>query len=142
MGGVKGKVAKIPLGDSPEDQKARLALFRGFDVNANGYLSLAEIDKGIRDVLDLPELFESKPVIMRAYKAACTKVKQPKPNTEDLVTKGVFKFLLIYLRFFYELWEDFERLDVDGERRLSEKEFTAGVPLLVKDWQIQITNPH
>ena len=75
MGGVKGKVAKIPLGDSPEDQKTRLALFREFDVNANGYLSLAEIDKGIRDVLDLPELFECKPVIMRAYKAACAKVK-------------------------------------------------------------------
>jgi len=28
MGGVKGKVAKIPLGDSQDDQKVRLALFR------------------------------------------------------------------------------------------------------------------
>jgi len=81
MGGVKGKVAKIPLGDSPDDKAKRLEIFKGFDVNANGYLSLAEIDKGIRDVLDLPELFEAKPVIMRAYKAACAKVKAPKPHT-------------------------------------------------------------
>jgi hypothetical protein len=75
MGGVKGKVAKVPLGDSEADKKARLNLFKGFDVNCNGYLSLAEIDKGIRDVLDIPELFDAKPVIMRAYKAACAKVK-------------------------------------------------------------------
>lgn len=81
MGGVKGKVAKIPLGDSPEDKKERLGLFREFDMNANGYLSLAEIDKGIRDVLNLPQLFEAKPVIIRAYKAACAKVKAPKPGT-------------------------------------------------------------
>lgn len=36
-------------------------------MNGNGYLSLAEIDKGIRDVLELPELFQLKPVIIRAY---------------------------------------------------------------------------
>lgn len=81
MGGVKGKVAKIPLGDGAEDKAVRLQLFKGFDMNCNGYLSLAEIDKGIRDVLDIPELFDAKPVIMRAYKAACLKVKQPKPHT-------------------------------------------------------------
>lgn len=81
MGGVKGKVAKIPLGDTPEDNKARLELFKGFDMNCNGYLSLAEIDKGIRDVLEIPELFDAKPVIMRAYKAASAKVTQPKPHT-------------------------------------------------------------
>jgi len=81
MGGVKGKVAKIPIGDTPEDKAERLRLFKEFDMNANGYLSLAEIDKGIRDVLDIPELFEAKPVIMRGYKAACLKVKAPKPHT-------------------------------------------------------------
>jgi len=49
--------------------------------------------------------------------------------------------LLIYLRFFYELWEDFERMDIDGERRLSMKEFTAGVPILTNEWNIKIANP-
>jgi hypothetical protein len=28
MGGVKGKVAKIPLGDTQEDKQARLKLFK------------------------------------------------------------------------------------------------------------------
>ncbi len=51
------KVERIPSGISPEDRAARLKIYNQIDVNGNGYLSLAEIDKGIRDVLDLPELF-------------------------------------------------------------------------------------
>lgn len=37
------------------------------DMNGNGYLSLAEVDKGMRDVIRLPTLFELKPVLMRAF---------------------------------------------------------------------------
>jgi hypothetical protein len=37
------------------------------DVNSNGYLSLAEIDKGMRDIIKVPILFELKPVLIRAY---------------------------------------------------------------------------
>ncbi len=51
------KVNKIPTGLSADSAKRRANLFIQFDVNGNKYLSLAEIDKGIRDVLDLPELF-------------------------------------------------------------------------------------
>ena len=43
------------------------------DINGNGYLSLAEVDKGLRDVLCIPLLFDTKPVIMRAFQAAKTK---------------------------------------------------------------------
>jgi hypothetical protein len=38
-----------------------------FDVNGNGYISLAEADKGIRDGLYHKELFEAKPAILRAF---------------------------------------------------------------------------
>ena len=38
------------------------------DMNANTYLSLAELDKGTRDILDVDEkIFNSKPAIMRAF---------------------------------------------------------------------------
>ena len=37
------------------------------DVNGNGYLSLAEVDKGLRDALSLDELFDCKPAIMKAF---------------------------------------------------------------------------
>ena len=39
-------------------------------MNGNGYLSLAEVDKGMRDVISLPALFDLKPVLMRAFTAA------------------------------------------------------------------------
>lgn len=54
------KVNKIPIGVAPEDREKRNAIYAKMDMNGNGYLSLAEIDKGIRDVLELPELFDMK----------------------------------------------------------------------------------
>ena len=42
-------------------------MWRGIDVNNNGYVSLAEVDKGMRDVLGLDEIYLSKPVMMRAW---------------------------------------------------------------------------
>lgn len=54
---IKEKCRNIPIGDSAEDIARRKVIFRDFDVNGNNYLSLAEIDKGIRDILNLPELF-------------------------------------------------------------------------------------
>ena len=42
-------------------------------MNGNGYLSLAEVDKGLRDVVKIPTIFDVKPVIMRAFQAAKTK---------------------------------------------------------------------
>ena len=42
-------------------------MFKDFDPNGNRLLSLAECQKGIRDVLKLPSLFECKPAIIRAF---------------------------------------------------------------------------
>ena len=39
-------------------------MFKLFDPNGNGYLSLAEVDKGIRDILRIDEMFDAKPAIM------------------------------------------------------------------------------
>ena len=51
---AKEKVAQIPIGSSLDDINKRKKIFRDFDVNGNNWLSLAEIDKGLRDVLNLP----------------------------------------------------------------------------------------
>lgn len=109
-------------------------------MNGNGYLSLAEIDKGIRDVLELPELFDSKPVIIRAYEAARGKIKGKKPYSDDFVTKAEFRYLLIYLKVYYHLWIEFESLDKTGERRISEDEFVGGQDILAK-WGLKCDNP-
>ena len=58
-------------------RQKRKALFNSFDPNGNGYLSLAEVDLGVRKALDSDALFDAKPAIMRAFQVK----KQPKINT-------------------------------------------------------------
>jgi hypothetical protein len=53
LGVGRGVFAKLPTGTSAEEKAARDRLFQQFDPNGNGFLSLVEIDKGIRDVLGL-----------------------------------------------------------------------------------------
>jgi len=73
-------------------------LFSSFDPNSNGYLSLAEVDKGIRDALNFKKLFNSKKVIMRAFQVAKTSLKAKSKYGDDYVSKAEFRNLLIYLR--------------------------------------------
>jgi hypothetical protein len=68
------------------------------DMNDNGILSLAEIDKGIRDVIQLPRLFDAKPVLMRAFQAAKTYKQASSSYDDDYISKKEFRILLKYLR--------------------------------------------
>jgi hypothetical protein len=58
---------KLPYRKTEKDQKLRKEQWAGMDMNGNGYLSLAEVDKGMRDVIKIPALFDLKPVLMRAF---------------------------------------------------------------------------
>jgi hypothetical protein len=89
---------KLPWHKNEEERLMRIKQWNYFDVNGNGYLSLAEVDKGMRDVVRLPILFTLKPVLMRAFTAAKTKVKAKNKYGDDYVTKGEYRFLLKYLR--------------------------------------------
>jgi hypothetical protein len=42
---------KLPWRNTPEDKAKRDQIWNAFDMNGNGYLSLAEVDKGMRDVV-------------------------------------------------------------------------------------------
>jgi len=61
---------KLPWHKSEDERLLRVKYFKAIDLNKNGMLSLAEIEKGLRDVIQLPILFELKPVIKRAYQNA------------------------------------------------------------------------
>lgn len=109
-------------------------------MNGNGYLSLAEVDKGMRDVVQLPILFQLKPVLMRAFQAAKTKVKAKTKYGDDYVTKGEYRFLLKYLRQYYEYWVAFDRIDTNDDRRVSYEEFMQAIPELQR-WNIDMSDP-
>ena len=56
---------KLPT--SKDQVEERNTLWGQIDANGNGFASLAEVDKGIRDGLELSEIFDAKPAIIRAY---------------------------------------------------------------------------
>ena len=75
------------------------------DVNGNGYLSLAEIDKGLRDVLRLDSIFSCKRAIMRAFQAAKNAAKTKSKHGADYVERIEFRLLLQYLRQYFEYYQ-------------------------------------
>ena len=113
---------KLPWHKTPEQLQRRKDMGKGFDNNGNGFLSLAEVDKGMQDVVKLPALFALKPVLIRAFTAAKTKNTKPSKHGDDYVSKGEFRWLLKYSRQYYELWVAFDRIDKDGDKKLDEDE--------------------
>jgi hypothetical protein len=61
---------KLPWQNTETERKLRDKQWAQIDFNGNGFVSLVEIDKEIIEVIQLPTLFELKPVIMRAFQDA------------------------------------------------------------------------
>merc|ERR1719409_914442 len=91
--------AKLPYDRTPEAKARRRKLFDGCDINGNGYLSLAEVDKGLQDAIQLDQIFNAKPAIMRAFQASKNYGGNAKPGTHayDYVQRREFRILLQFL---------------------------------------------
>ena len=89
---------KLPWHKDETSRLKRQEQWRQIDINGNNYLSLAELDKGMRDVIRLPILFDSKPVLMRAFQSARIVLKGKSATDDDFVTPGEYRLLLKYLR--------------------------------------------
>ena len=70
-------------------------------------------------MLNLPKIFDLKPVIMRAYQAAKNKLKAKSKVGDDYVSKAEFRYFLQYLRQYYEYWLAFDKIDSNDDRRIS-----------------------
>ena len=101
-------------------KEERRAAFDRMDVNGNGGLSLAEIDKAIVEVY--PQ-FDQKPALIRAYKAADR-------DGSGFITRKEFGKLLHFLGYFTDLWHNFEKIDTDHDRRLDLTEFMGASALV------------
>ncbi len=123
-----------------EGFKKRGEMFKFFDPNGNGFLSLAECDKGIRDVLNLPDLFDLKGVIMRAFMAAKDSVKGKSKPSGDYIERSEFRVFLCYLRQYFEYYEIFQVVNTDGDKYLEYDEFVAAIPTFEK-WGVKVTDP-
>jgi Ca2+-binding EF-hand superfamily protein len=128
---------KLPWHDTKEDKQERKRLWHYFDVNGNGFVSLAEVDLGVKMVCGASNLFQAKPVLLRAFNAAKNRSGTQTGKAADYIERNEFRLLLLYLRKYYEYWTMFNRIDVSGDRRISKDEFMAAIGSL-KDWGVTI----
>ena len=133
-------ISKLPIKKTLEERKKRKELWNKIDINGNNFVSLAEFDKGIRDVLNLPDLFKLKKVILRAFKAAKNKVKSSSKYGDEFVGWLEFRIILVYLRQYFEYYVMFCRIDSSQDFKISINEFKKAIPTLEK-WGIKIDDP-
>ncbi len=141
---VKIKAA-LPYDRSDASVAQRKDLWKQMDMNGNGYASLAEVDKALRDVFQIDEIFNCKPLIMRAFNAAKGVGQGIKPpgwenveqryrdralNPVDYIEKNEFRVLIIYLHEYTALRQLFDSIDGDNDQRITFAEFEKAVPLL------------
>ena len=110
------------------------------DMNGNGFISLAEFDRGIQDVLNIPEIFKQKKVIIRAFTSAKNKIKGKAKQSGDYVEWLEFRYILIYLRQYLEYYAMFCRMDTSDDFKINFDEFKKGIPMMEK-WGVKIKNP-
>lgn len=68
---------------------------------------------------------------MRAFMAAKSKVKSKSAVGDDYITKGAeFRYMLKYLRQYYEFFVAFNKVDTGKDQRIDKKEFMAAAPIL------------
>jgi Ca2+-binding EF-hand superfamily protein len=96
------------------------AAFARWDVNGNGALSLAEIDKVAVEIF--PK-YDHKSALMRAYKPADA-------DGDGCVGRAEFGKLLHYLIYFTDLWQTFDEIDADHDKRLDLGEFARASALV------------
>ena len=135
-----GFLNSLPIKKTAEDRAKRKKMWDAIDMNKNGYVSLAEFDRGVRDVLNLPQIFTLKKVLMRAFQASKAKIKAKSKHSKDYVEWLEFRILLVYLRQYFEYYVMFCRIDTSDDFKVNLSEFKKAMPTLEK-WGIKISNP-
>ena len=133
-------ISKLPVAKNAEERKKRREMFSAIDMNGTGYVSLAEIDRTIQDIINLPEVINCKKPIMGEFQAAKTKYKAKSKYSDDYIEWMGFRIFLVYLRQYFEYWVMFERVDASGDHKISLDEFKKAIPTM-KKWGVVITDP-
>ena len=81
-----------------------------------------------------------KPVLIKAFAKSKDMVQSKNKNADLYVGKGEFRYLILYIRQYYELYVAFAIIDKDDDRNVDYEEFLKAVPML-KSWGVNMSNP-
>lgn len=123
---------KLKWQKTPEEEAYRDELFGLMDVNGNRYISLAELDKALPNLMQCVALFNAKPVIIRAFLAATGRPPTSdesrafRKHARSYVQSGEqFRLLMQYLHEYFELYLIFQDMgDSDYDRRIDVVEWS------------------
>ena len=97
----------LPLGDDSEAKELRRQLFDVMDMSGSGRLSLAELTRGVREVLQLDDVFgECKHAVMSCFRVGAL------GNDDDRVSRRTFRDCLLHLQTYIDLYALFHSLTV------------------------------
>lgn len=123
-----------------EGMKRRSEIFEKFDINKNGLLTLRECDLGVKNVLNMPEIAECKPVIFKAFEAAKRISRNTNDPSKNFVEKNEFRYFLCYLRQYFEFYQMFSQINSNSNLSISFEEFCLAIPLIEK-WGYLVKDP-
>jgi len=116
---------KLPYQRNDEQKAKRKEIFNSFDVNSNGYLSLAEVDKGMRDVMGSDELFDCKDAVNASFHYAKKMSTGEDKHGAEFLELREFRLFLQTLRQYFEYFQAFSRIDTGDDSRVSKEEFCS-----------------
>eukprot|EP01052_Picozoa_sp_SAG31_P025159 SAG31_NODE_2191_length_6228_cov_2.962806_3_plen_780_part_00 len=134
-----------------DSKAARKRMWSAWDSNGNGMLSLAEVDRAVKETLeashgsDGEQLWERyRPSYIRAFTDASDAVPDKKIQSgtnltgDDVVTKREFRVLQSYLRLYATMYEVFAMVDGEGagvtsmdDRKIVRKEWEDMLGMVV-----------
>jgi len=149
MAGYGGSLAydveamrKLPIGQDKDSIAERRTLFKQADMNGNGITSLAECDRLVVTILNVEGVKKMKPVINRAFHAARDIVPSVGQISPHYVDFHEFRYFLIYLKHYLELFIVFCTIEHDkdkgkySDRRMSFPEFQKCIPHII-EWGVE-----
>merc|ERR1711962_1133340 len=117
--------AKLPYERKDEQKAKRREIFDKFDVNSNGYLSLAKVDKAVRDVLKSDDLFDCKDAVNASFHYAKKASPGESIHGDDYLEFREFRLFFQTLRQYFEYFQAFSRIDTGDDSRVSKEEFCS-----------------
>lgn len=132
---------RLPRRKTAEDKARRIELFKKFDQNNTGKLSMEETYKGCVEILHLDEFTTRlRDIVKRAFnKAKDMGTKDRDAGSAQFVEFLEFRLMLCYIYDYFELTVMFDEIDTSGNMLIDAKEFKKAAPKIT-EWGVKITD--